>query len=271
MNSPENRFIACGMYAFTDQLRRAWRCVLELYLGLPGVDDKQPVRLDFNSDQSLLRDPALFFGHTCGYPLMMRLRHQVTPFCVPVFDLPGADGKFYTSHFIVSADSGIESVAQSEGRIAAMNNRDSNSGMNVFRHSIAKCKPRGKFFAKLVETGGHLQSLEAVADGRADIAAIDCVSYQLIKDHRPELVKQVRSIGFSAKTCGLPLVMPAKTIEFVDVGYIVENLNRALTMAPDQVGNALHLSGFETVGFPDYQGIVELEKFAQDNGYPELV
>ena len=270
MKTSDNSFIACGMYAFTDELRQAWRCVFDLYLDLPGVDGKQSIRLNFDSDQSLLQDPALCFGHTCGYPLMMRLRDQVSPFCVPVFDVPGADGKLYSSHIIVSAESDIESVAQAEGKIAAMNNRDSNSGMNVFRHSVAKCKPSGKFFAQVVETGAHLHSLEAVADGRADIAAIDCVSYQLIEDRWPKLVKQVRSIGFSAKTCGLPFVMPANMFESTDTSQIVENLNHALTMAPAQVKDLLHLCGFEDVEFSDYQGVVELEDFAQDHGYPEL-
>jgi ABC-type phosphate/phosphonate transport system substrate-binding protein len=270
MNNSGQSFIACGMYAFTEELKQAWRQLFDLYLGLSEVDSKARIMINFDSDQSLLKDPALFFGHTCGYPLMMRLRDQVTPFCVPVFDVPGAEGKLYSSHFIVGADSDIESIAQAEGKIAAMNNRDSNSGMNVFRRAIACCSQSGEFFSKVVETGGHLHSLEAVADGRADIAAIDCVSYQLIKDHWPELVKQVRSIGYSAQTCGLPFVLPNNIFESTDTGLIVENLNQALTMVPDQVRDVLHLLGFEAVEFSDYQGIVDLENFAQAHGYPEL-
>jgi ABC-type phosphate/phosphonate transport system substrate-binding protein len=270
MNKSDQSFIACGMYAFTDELRQAWSQLFERYLRLPEVDSKARITINFESDQSLLKDPALFFGHTCGYPLMMRLRDQVTPFCVPVFDVSGAAGKFYSSHFIVGADSGIESVAQAEGKIAAMNNRDSNSGMNVFRHSVARCNHPGKFFSTVVQTGGHLHSLEAVAEGSADIAAIDCVSFQLIKDHLPELVKQVRSIGYSAQTCGLPFVLPNNIFESTDTGHIVENLNQALTMIPEQVREVLHLQGFEAVGFSDYQGIVDLENFARDHGYPEL-
>jgi ABC-type phosphate/phosphonate transport system substrate-binding protein len=137
---------------------------------------------------------------------------------MPVFEMPGGEGEFYSSRFIVGAASYIESVA----------------------------------------------------NGNAQIAVIYCVSYQLVKDHQPELLKPVRSIGYSAQTCGLPFVIPSAIFESIDTDQIVEKLNHTLTMVPGQVGNVLHLTGFETVGYPDYQGIADLENIARDHGYPEL-
>ena len=270
VNNEKKKFIACGMYAFSDDLAGAWQQLFACFTGLLDASGQQEIELRFDSDQSLLRDPGLFLGHTCGYPLMKHLKDQVTPFCVPVFDVPGSDGKLYSSRFIVAANSTIEALGECRGKIAAMNAADSNSGMNVLRYAIAKYNPSAAFFSRVVQTGGHLHSLEAVVDGTADVAAIDCVSFQLIQDHWPELVDQVRSIGFSVKTCGLPFVLPKSSIRDADLGLLVDNLNQALANTSETIRNRLHLLRFEPVVLEDYQSIVDLETFAIDSGYPHL-
>jgi hypothetical protein len=86
VNNEKKKFIACGMYAFSDDLAESWQQLFACFTGLLDASSKQAIELRFDSDQSLLRDPGLFFGHTCGYPLMKHLKDRVTPFCVPVFD-----------------------------------------------------------------------------------------------------------------------------------------------------------------------------------------
>ncbi len=271
MSNGKKTFIACGMYSFSDDLVLAWQQLFTPFIELLDPSGEQEIALRFESVQSLLRDPGLFFGHICGYPMMKYLKGEVTPFCVPVFDVPGTDGKLYSSRLIVAADSAIESIDECQGKIAAINDADSNSGMNVLRYAIAKCNPSGRFFSRVVETGGHLHSLEAVASGVADLAAIDCVSYQLIQDHYPALVDQVRSLGFSVKTCGLPFVVPNSSIAEIDTAQLIKKLNQALALMPDSVRERLHLNRFEAVVLEDYQGIVDLETFAIDSGYPSLI
>ncbi|MCP4874354.1 MAG: PhnD/SsuA/transferrin family substrate-binding protein [Gammaproteobacteria bacterium] len=267
MSSHGNKIIACGMYAFTPELEQAWQQLFDIFIEVSG---DAAISLSLGSDQTLLREPDLLFGHTCGYPLMTRLKDYLTPFCVPVFDVPGTDGKFYSSRFIIGASSTIDSLAQSQNKIAVINDADSNSGMNVFRHAVAGLTTSTHFFSSVRISGGHLHSLEAVADGNADIAAIDCVSYQLIEDQWPELTSRVRSIGFSAKTCGLPFVLPLTAVDSVDRNQWVDGLNRALGLAPEAVRKRLHLKGFEAVTLQDYQGIVDLENIAINAGYAKL-
>jgi len=270
MKKSKGKFIACGMYAFSENLAGAWQQLFACFIGSLDAGGQQEIDLRFDSSQSLLQDPGLFFGHTCGYPLMKHLKDQVTPFCVPVFDVPGTSGKLYSSRFIVAANSAIETLDECRGKIAAMNATDSNSGMNVFRYAIARFNPSAVFFSSVVQTGGHLHSLEAVADGTADVAAIDCVSYQLIRDHWPELVDQVRCIGFSVETCGLPFVLPRSSIRDTDLGLLIDNLNQALAHTPETIRNRLHLLRFDPVVLEDYQPIVDLENSAIDAGYPRL-
>ncbi len=258
------------MYAFSSELRQAWQALFNQFYRL--FDDGEPLdkTLVFDTGESVLRDPGLFIGHTCGYPLMKHLQNVVTPLCVPVFNVNGVEGRLYSSRFIVATDSDIDSLADSAARTAVINDTCSNSGMNVLRHAIAALDSNAPFFAAVINSGGHLQSLAAVAENRADIAAIDCVSYQLIKDRWPELTERVRSIGDSVKTCGLPLVMPGASFSSSDTRHILGTLNNALEQLEPRLRHQLHLSHFESVSFDDYQSILEVESFAMDAGYPEL-
>ena len=273
MRRSHERYATLGMYAFTEAQQFAWQQLFDHFCEFTGVDSTQ-IALRFEHDPALLLEPGLWFGHTCGYPLMMRLRQHVSPFCVPLFDVPGTDGRYYSSRIIVAAGSGIESIADSRGRVAAMNNPDSNSGMNVLRHAVATVHDADRFgdrfFARVVNTGGHLYSLQAVTNGAADIAAIDCVSYQLIEDWQPELCTSLRIIGDSVMTCGLPLVMSNAALAVTDIPVLIECLNRALAACCDKVRDILHLTSFAPVQMADYQSIVEIEEYAVARGYPEL-
>lgn len=266
MKLDKNKFITCGMYAFTDPLRNAWRALFDEYLKI----SKQQGVIRFDSDFTTLRDPNLLIGHTCGYPLMRFLSDDLVPVCVPLFDLPGCDGKYYSSHIIVPAESNLVSLSDCKGLVAAINGRDSNSGMNVLRHAIARLEPGSPFFAEVRESGSHYQSVVAVASNLAQVATIDCVSYGLIKDQWPELVDKVRSIGFTEQTCGLPFVVPAASAELIKPEMMIDALNTSLSNLVESERNRLHLIGFETVQLQDYQEIIELENFALQAGYPEI-
>jgi ABC-type phosphate/phosphonate transport system substrate-binding protein len=269
MNAIQKSFVSLGMYAFTDAQQSAWRQLFDRFITLYG-SGALPLTLNFDHDPAKLLEPGLWFGHTCGYPLMTRLKDHLEPFCVPLFDVPGVDGKLYCSHIIVAADSDIESIDDSRGRVAAMNNPDSNSGMNVLRHAVAGQADSGQFFERVVTSGGHLYSLQAVAGGTADIAAIDCVSYQLIEDNEPQLCKSLRILGDSVKTCGLPLVMPHALARDTDFAELTGRLNQALASCDAGVRGTLHLTGFAPVQIDEYQGILEVERYAVERGYPKL-
>jgi len=262
-----NGFIACGMYTPSPEHQRAWQTLFDK-LELDG--ERVAADLVFAADEATLRDPRMIFGHTCGYPLMTRLGDALLPFCVPVFDVPGTDGKRYRSYFIAPADSGIETLQQCRGAIVAINGPDSNSGMNVLRHALARLGAQPEYFSEVLVTGRHLDSLRAVAANRAQLAAIDCVSLQLIADLHPELLPAIRVIGESEATCGLPLVMPAAACTPERGRAWLAALDRALTGLPAEMRRTLHLEGFAAAAIDDYAGIVELENFAVEAGYPEL-
>ena len=263
-------FIACGMYAFTDKLRNSWQNLFEHFINLTQPSFEVDKVLKFEPGQAVLHHPSLWFGHTCGYPLMTRLRDSLMPINVPIFDVAGCDQKFYSSYLIVPANSNINSLQNCRGLRAVINASDSNSGMNVLRHAISRVNHQGSFFSAIRVSGSHLQSLTEIANHRADIAAIDCISYRLIEDAWPELTARVRSIGFTEKTCGLPFVMPRLLAGYCNKDSITENLNRALSQLNDSHKKTLHLKGFAKVDIDEYQGILDLEISARKSGYPEI-
>jgi hypothetical protein len=189
---------------------------------------------------------------------MTQLEGAVLPFCLPCFDLPGADGKRYCSQFVVPADSDIESLRQCRGKTVAINNSNSNSGMNLLRYALTKIGARPGYFSQVEMTGGHFYSLEAVAANRAQLAAIDCVSYQLIADQNPQ------------HSCGLPFVMPASRYTQQRSERYLGALNQALARLPADAAKILHLDRFERVSLAEYQSIIDLENFAIEAGYAEL-
>ena len=280
-------FISCGMYAFNDDLKLAWRALFDLFHGLVDdnndIDDILDSKLRFDTDAMTLRDDYLFMGHTCGYPLMKSLKDKLSPICMPIFNVnadidthaASSDGMYYASTFITSINSEIQSLHESYQGVAAFNGRDSNSGMNVFRHALAPLahkKGRGKaFFKRLIESGSHKQSLIEVSEGRADIAAIDSVSLALITDAWPELASQVRAIGYSVKTCGLPFVMPNSRLKKTDTKRLTLRLNKALTLLSDQHRQCLRLVKFIDVELNQYQSILDLEQQAIEMAYPDLI
>jgi ABC-type phosphate/phosphonate transport system substrate-binding protein len=281
LRSSTSPFITCGMYAFTDDLKLAWQSLFNLFHDLANENSNVTLNstLRFETDLSTLRDDLLFMGHTCGYPLMKSLQDKLSPICVPVFDVAGCDGVYYASTFITSHDSEIESLHGSYQGVAAYNGRDSNSGMNVFRHAIAPlAQEAGKgepFFSGLIETGSHRQSLIEVGEGRADVAAIDSVSLALMADAWPELATRVKAIGYSSKTCGLPFAISSSRLHSglkkTDPKRLTLQLNKALTMLPDHHRQCLRLVEFVDVELSQYQSILDLERQAIEMDYPSLI
>ena len=64
-------------------------------------------------------------------------------------------------------------------------------------------------FGGLVETGGHRASIETVATGRADIAAIDCKSWELAQRY-DEAASALIVVGWTGRRKGLPFISSRK-------------------------------------------------------------
>lgn len=89
----------------------------------------------------------------------------------PVF--PGRPGPIYRSIIVAHARAPVGSLDDLRGARLAINERDSWSGYHALRVHLATHGRPDPFFGAVVETGGHLASIEAILADRADVAAID--------------------------------------------------------------------------------------------------
>ncbi|MFH7572227.1 PhnD/SsuA/transferrin family substrate-binding protein, partial [Pseudomonas syringae pv. tagetis] len=74
------------------------------------------------------------------------------------------------------ADSSVTELTGFQGSHGIINARDSNSGMNLLRHSLSEISDRG-FFSQITFTGSHRESMRQLKRGEGDLAAIDSVTY----------------------------------------------------------------------------------------------
>lgn len=235
-----------------------------------GVADV-PSRLDHDRPpDAVLRDPGLLLGYTCGYPLMTSLRGVVRAVAIPCYDLPGCDGATHRSLIVVAAQAPVRRLDDLRGATVAVNNTDSNTGMNLLRAAAAPHARDGRFFGAVVMTGAHVQSLAAVAAGRADIAAIDCVTHGLTARHRPDLLAGTRVLAMTEATPALPLVTRADATD-AEIAILRHALDDAASdPALVEARHALALTGFAEAPAERYQRVLALEAQAARLGYPTL-
>jgi len=214
--------------------------------------------------------PDLLFSQTCGYPLTHILSGRVQLLATPCYDAAGCEGPSYCSILIVAADSPVVSPAGLRGKRLAFNDSDSQSGMNALRAVIAPLAEGRRFFAETIETGGHAASLDLVAAGGADVAAIDCVSLALFALHRRPAMARVRALWRSPSTPSLPFIT-AGGASHEQVLRMRDGL-RASMADPDLAGARQALLLRDILLLPDsaYEPILEMEQTAARQGYPIL-
>lgn len=211
--------------------------------------------------------PDLLLAQTCGYPLTTRLGAAVATVATLTHDAPGCQGAWHRSAIIVRHSDPAPDLAALRNRRAAINARDSNTGMNLLRAAVAPLAAGAPFFAQVIETGAHARSVMAVIAGKADLAAIDAVTLALLHDRHPTLKRRIRVLGWTATSPGLPLITHATGPVSALRAALAETLaDPALQPAL----RALRITGWSVVDPADYAVIPELEREAVAAGYPVL-
>lgn len=199
--------IALPMYNVSPRLAEGYETLLAVLIDDAGVNATlaHPVAHGATLPE-FWRRPDLLVSQTCGYPYVTQLRGQVQLLATPAYDFAGCAGSDYSSVLITGAGSGIASLADARGRVAAINDAHSNSGMHALQRAVAPLAAGGPFFGRIEWSGSHAASVELVATGAADIAAIDCVTYGYLAHAYPERLRNVAVLGYSAPSPGLPLI-----------------------------------------------------------------
>ncbi|KAI0111082.1 ABC-type phosphate/phosphonate transport system, periplasmic component [Nemania sp. FL0031] len=186
-----------------------------------------PDELDLHT---LWRHPALLLSQTCWGPIELGLVSHVKVVGQHDYSgVEGGEGELYSSAIVVlrstidyipaplDGNSNLP-LEHLRGKRFVYNSPDSMSGILGLERDLASLNKDLGLFSQRLESGGHRNSIMAVTEGKADVAAVDCLTWELAK--RFESTACALTVaGWTARRTGLPFVasrhIPLQIVEVV--------------------------------------------------------
>lgn len=206
-----------------------------------------PAKLTRDADfWQVWQDPGLIFAQTCGMPYRTHLHGKVQLVGTPDYGLHGCPPGYYYSAFVARRDDPRDLDQLAQGTFA-YNEALSQSGWAAPMVHLGTLDLLPK---TLLETGGHALSAQAVADTRADCAALDALTWELLQIHT-DLGTQLRTVATTAPTPTLPYITAT--------GQDAQAIARAVRAAIDDLNpadrTALHLRGLIDIPAAQYLAV----------------
>ena len=191
------------MYDFpeaADANDRLWNSI-RAELAREGIE--APAKLEREAGRhEVWRNEKLLLSQTCGLPFRKELHNSLTLVGTPDCGLEACEPGYYRSVFVASNACAKSCFKDFDDARLAFNGEDSQSGWAA---PMQEAEANAIAFSGLLETGSHEASAYAVFRGNAEIAAIDASSWKLFLTLKP-WVKDLKTVGFSRPTPGLPFV-----------------------------------------------------------------
>jgi ABC-type phosphate/phosphonate transport system substrate-binding protein len=211
---------------------------------------------------------GIFLTQTCGLPLVTTMSACLKAVAVPCYRVPGCHGSSYSSVIVVPSSSSLRSLdnvrLQHKDIVVAVNSTDSLSGCLALKATIShplcnaafeahsRHRPGGSesstapvtFFKRINVTGSHAESLACVADSRAHLACIDCVTYALILQQQPDISRQIRIIARTPSAPSLPYCTSITTSDAACEALFQALEAAAVDPALQDVRDSLKITGF---------------------------
>lgn len=173
-----------------------------------------PDELDLHA---LWHHPGLIFAQTCWGPMELGLANHVRVIGQPDYSaFAGCQRERYSSAILMRKGEGKPAPPPGEGssllplerlcgKRFAYNGPDSLSGIIALSRDLDVAGESLKVFSESIETGSHRASVRAVAEGRADVCAIDCRTWDMARRFEPAAAA-VEAVGWTALRKGLPYI-----------------------------------------------------------------
>lgn len=186
-------------------------------------------------------EPNMLLGQACGLPYVTELRGKVSILGSPIYDVPGCGQGTYSS-VVIARNASLPARPT-----YAVNDLRSQSGYAaLMRYRLADNQPMPRR-SDIIMTGSHRRSIIAVAKGAADIAAIDCVTWALLKDIEPAC-DDISVIATTDATPALPMITAKPELQ----ARLVDALQEAYEKAPEP----LKIKGLMPFDDADYDTIL---------------
>jgi ABC-type phosphate/phosphonate transport system substrate-binding protein len=233
--------------------------------------DELPRQLDRDVPYGVDWNSKCLFTQTCGYPIFTTSRAQFHVVGVPCYTAPGCDGPSHRSFIVVRAGSHVRELEDLRGQTFAVNEPDSNSGMNLPRRLFAPLNRDGRFFADRVVSGSHVASIELIAAGEADAASVDCVTFALLQRYRPSATSDIRIVAETPASPAPPFATSAR----IDASVVTLLRQTLASVVHDPRNRAicepLLLGAIELADESAYSIVLDYERESEALGYPALV
>ncbi|MDT8441154.1 MAG: phosphate/phosphite/phosphonate ABC transporter substrate-binding protein [Desulfuromonadales bacterium] len=225
---------------------------------------ESPVRIidrgTYREFNDLLAGGGLDLAFVCGGPYVEgKADFDLQLLVVP--ETPDGETVYY-AYLIVPASSPARSLDDLRGRRFAFTDPQSNTGRLVPTYMLSRHgETPEEFFGELIYTYAHDKSIQAVAAGKVDGAAVDSLIFDYLVAINPEIAGQVRILERS-QPYGIPPVVVRPGLP----EPLRERLRELLLdMHNDPEGKTI-LAGmmierFVTGDDADYDGIRDIEEF----------
>lgn len=190
----------------------------------------------------------LVLSQTCGLPYRAALHDRVHLVASPIHNIDGCPSGYYRSAIVIRAnDIRIRLHDFSSAKIIC-NNVMSQSGYAALK---ANWLAEELLWPELVIfSGSHSASARTVAAGGADIAAIDAVTWQLIKDY-DDFAQDLKVLTWTEPTPALPFIC---ALQF-DSDSVASALSVGINRLTDSERQTLRLFGIAHLGAGTYHAI----------------
>jgi ABC-type phosphate/phosphonate transport system substrate-binding protein len=216
---------------------RYWQLIRE-GLNEHQVDSPEHLTTDL-AERDTWSDSSLLLGQTCGLPYRRWLHTSVQLVGTPDFGVDGCEPGWYRSAIICRSDNAADSLVDLADGVFAYNSDDSQSGHNAL---MSLAHQRNVTLTRSLETGGHARSARAVADGRADFASIDAVSWRLMRRY-DDATSDLRVVEWTDPTPGLPYIAAPG----VNVDALRSSIDGAIQRLLPDDRDALGILGLERI------------------------
>jgi ABC-type phosphate/phosphonate transport system substrate-binding protein len=172
--------------------------------------------------------PDLVLGQICNLPWRARLRDRVTVIGTSDYGLPDVPPGHYRSVIVARAKEGIPTPPR-----WAINDPLSCSGWDAPQEwAHANGHPPGS----ILVTGAHAASVRAVAEGRADLAGIDAITWGMLQRWEPA-ARALHVIGHTRPTPGMTFI----TAPGLNPAPYFDAIAEAIASLPPEAGRTLGL------------------------------
>ncbi len=240
------------MYPF-ESVRWAWDA---LWSALGERVAWLPPALEHSGDaRARWSDPDCAVNHVCGWPLARWFADEHRVLGAFSLSIPEADGHRYRSTLVSPHDVALPDLIAADVGVVA-NDVDSLSGwISLLNATVGT---HDAWPGVVTFSGAHVESLRTLAEGNADLAAIDSWSLALIEREQPDLVSGLHRLGLGPWVPS-PAVTVRTSVSIADGDRLAEALVDVLADdASLPIREALFVDGFVRLTIDDYLPVLEL-------------